>query len=179
VDDAEFEALLAALTKNEIKALRRFFATRLPRGSLADDGVQETLIRAFEKRAALASGSRLLPWLYGLAENVARELRRKQARVWRISLFAGMRFGKGELDEVGTEPDPAEDVADAERRERIQTAIDQLPPDEAQVLRLCLNDGLTQVEVAARLGWPASRLKNLMRSAREKLLELLPDEKDL
>jgi len=60
----------------------------------------------------------------------------------------------------------------------VRTALGGMPPHERQVLELAYDDGLTQAEIAARLGWPLGTVKTRTRrafSTLRALLEGVPD----
>jgi RNA polymerase sigma-70 factor (ECF subfamily) len=60
----------------------------------------------------------------------------------------------------------------------VRTALGGLSPQERQVLALAYDDGLTQSEIAARLGWPLGTVKTRTRrafSTMRALLEGVPD----
>ena len=60
----------------------------------------------------------------------------------------------------------------------VRTALGGMPPHERHVLELAYDDGLTQAEIAAHLGWPLGTVKTRTRrafSTLRALLEGVPD----
>ncbi len=73
----------------------------------------------------------------------------------------------------GTVPDAVPDPAmRAEGREIVRGVLGQLPASQQEVIELAFFDGLTQSEIAARVGQPLGTVKTRMRLGLEKLREL-------
>jgi RNA polymerase sigma-70 factor, ECF subfamily len=64
------------------------------------------------------------------------------------------------------------------RQERIRTAISQLSEDQKQVLGLAYFKGYTHRQIAEVLGQPLGTVKTRIRSAMQKLRQILQGEKD-
>jgi RNA polymerase sigma-70 factor (ECF subfamily) len=140
----------------------------------AEELVQEVFLRAWRQAATYRpSLGRLSTWLLGIARNLAvDELRRRGARPQRAD---------GDTEEqlatlaAPRNLDPAEQASMAARRDEIQRALDALPPAQRQVMDLAYYGGLTQSEIAARLGEPLGTIKTRMRLGTQKLRELLQE----
>ena len=68
-----------------------------------------------------------------------------------------------------------EQAAVREERRRVQSALAKLPPDQREALELAYYGGLTQSELAERLGVPLGTVKSRMFSALTKLRDLLAE----
>jgi len=84
---------------------------------------------------------------------------------------------------AGSANDPTEAVSDAvadtfrsEQRGIVSRALTQLPEEQKILLILAYFEGLTQCEIAKRLGAPLGTVKTRMRSGMIKLRELLADK---
>jgi RNA polymerase sigma-70 factor (ECF subfamily) len=138
----------------------------------AEELVQETFLRAWRQVATYQpSLGRVSNWLLGIARNLAiDELRRRSARPQRAD---------GESDEqianlaTSHEADPAEQLQASAQSAQIREALAALPPAQRQVMELAYYGGLTQSEIAERLGDPLGTVKTRMRLATQKLRDLL------
>ncbi len=72
--------------------------------------------------------------------------------------------------------DAAIDAAGSEQREIVAGALAQIPDEQRRTLMLAYFEGLTQSEIATRLGAPLGTVKTRMRSGIVKLRELLADK---
>jgi RNA polymerase sigma-70 factor (ECF subfamily) len=69
--------------------------------------------------------------------------------------------------------DASDDAYHAEQREIVRAALAEIPEEQRRALLLAYFEGLTQSEIAARLGQPLGTVKTRMRSGMTKLRELL------
>jgi RNA polymerase sigma-70 factor (ECF subfamily) len=69
--------------------------------------------------------------------------------------------------------DTAHDLVKSEQGEIVRQALRELPQEQRRALLLAYFEGLTQAEIAERLGDPLGTVKTRMRSGLIKLRELL------
>ena len=177
---------LAGLYDRHVQAV---FATALrvsrDRG-IAAEVVQETFLTLWN-RAELFDPSRgaLPAWLLAIARNRAIDRLRSEGRHERAATFSS--FDRVESDDqatfewltstgeliaaAGPEPGPEMALSDKETRASIKEALASLAPLERRVIELAYDSGLTQAEIAARLGWPIGTVKTRTRRALRHLRE--------
>lgn len=126
------------------------------------------------QRVRIHDGS-ALPWLYGVATNVCRNLTRSRRRHSR-ALAA--------LPRPTAEPDHAERVTErvsSEGRMReVLVAIESLPQREREVLALIAWSGLTYEQAAAALDVPVGTVRSRLSRARARLTDQIeiPGDRD-
>jgi len=136
--------------------------------ALAEDAVQEAFLAVWRSADAYKR-ERAKPstWILTVVHRRAVDLvRREQIR-------------RGEPLEVAPEPSvgPAdEDAVLRDRRAAVQAALTELPGDQRQALELAYYGGLTQSELAERLGVPLGTVKSRMFAGLDRLRELLAAE---
>src|SRR4051812_8845570 len=171
------EALVALAARSEQTALAELYdrygrpayglALRILRDeSLAEDAVQEAFL------ALWRTASRFVPekgkastWILTLVhrravDTVRREQRR---RADTLEQAAEPATGSGVDEEAWLRP----------QRERVQSALRQLPDQQREALELAYYGGFTQSELAERLGQPLGTIKSRMFMGLSRLRELL------
>jgi RNA polymerase sigma-70 factor (ECF subfamily) len=156
--------------------------------SIAIEVVQETFLTLWN-RAELFDASRgtLLGWLLTIARNRAIDHLRRNRRHDRAAPFSSL--GNDAATDVSTaewiaasgepvamavpEPGPEVALSGKESRAAVAAAIASLAPLERSVILLAYDGGLSQSEIAARLGWPIGTVKTRTRSALRHLRERL------
>jgi RNA polymerase sigma-70 factor (ECF subfamily) len=93
------------------------------------------------------------PWLATIAKHVAIDLYKYEAR--RPTSALADVVGRGR--EV---PSPAPDLVALDAVWQVRRAIDALPPEQAEVVRLQHLDGMTQTEISEKLGIPLGTVKS-------------------
>ena len=108
--------------------------------AVAEDVVQETLIRAWKSREELKDQAAARPWLFTI-------VRREHAR-----LYERKRLPTVDVDQVEALGDPALASDGDAGLDDLRRAIMQLPDDYREPLVLQVLGGLTTAEIAAELG---------------------------
>jgi RNA polymerase sigma-70 factor (ECF subfamily) len=138
-------------------------------GAIAEDLVQETFLRVWNRIHAFEAGRGALgPWLLAIARNRAIDHIR--------SLSARMDRNAYELD-VREHPslfvDMERDVLNTDHARIIRKAILNLSASQQKVIELAYYEGLSQTEMAERMGEPLGTVKTWVRTALRHLREEL------
>jgi RNA polymerase sigma-70 factor (ECF subfamily) len=138
----------------------------LGRHELAEDAVQQTFVRAWQASDRIDVDRDPAPWLATIAKRVAIDLQRHDAR-----RPAGALEHVAPNDSAVISLPP--DLASLDAVWHVRRAIDKLDPEEAAIVRLQHLDGMTQADVATKLGIPLGTVKSRSYRAHQKLAELL------
>jgi RNA polymerase sigma-70 factor (ECF subfamily) len=160
---------------------------------MAADVVQETFLALWDRAEMFDPelGS-LRAWLHTIARNRAVDrLRaaRRHDRAAAFSTFAGAEDDDGSVAEwlvaagspvamAGAEASPERAITDRETRRSLAAALATLEPQERAVIELAYAAGLSQSEVAERLGWPLGTVKTRTRRALRRLRDRLEPTAD-
>jgi RNA polymerase sigma-70 factor, ECF subfamily len=132
--------------------------------AVAEDVVQETLIRAWKSREDLKDSAATRPWLLTI-------VRREHAR-----LYERKRLPTVDVADVEQQGDPAlstGDTSDADAAlEDLRRAILKLPDEYREPLVLQVLGGLTTAEIAAELALTQPAVLTRLFRARNKLREI-------
>jgi RNA polymerase sigma-70 factor (ECF subfamily) len=171
------EALLSLVASSDDAALGELYdrfggvayglALRIVRDqALAQDAVQEAFLAVWRSADRfLAERAKASTWILTLVHRRAVDLVRREER----------RRGEPLEDLPADAVEPAaEDAVDVHfQRAIVREALRQLPAEQRQALELGYYGGLTQAEIAERLGQPLGTIKSRMFSGLARLRELL------
>ena len=147
------------------------FARRLLHSANAEDAVQEAFLAAFLKLENLRDRDRFRAWLFGILANVCHS----RLRLLREGYFHDVLGGQAI---VGFRLEDAEPSAEAvfETRELhslIFAAIEALPEEQREAVKLHYFQGLKLSEIAILTGSPVGTLKARLHHARGRLRDSL------
>jgi RNA polymerase sigma factor (sigma-70 family) len=170
------EALPALVARGDEAALAELYdrfgrvayglALRIVRdATLAEDAVQDAFLAAWRTAVSFDPGrGKTSTWLLTLVHRRAVDVVRREER---------RRADPLERDPISGSESTDETAAVREQRRAVQSALSQLPPDQRQALELAYYGGLSQSELAERLGVPVGTVKSRMFAALAKLRDLL------
>jgi RNA polymerase sigma-70 factor (ECF subfamily) len=129
-------------------------------GGIAEDLVQETFLRVWNRVHGFdAQKGSIGPWLLAVARNRAIDyLRSAGGRERNAVEFE-------ETDRPALYTDMEKDILSADNARRIKSAVEKLTPNQRQVIELAYFEGLSQTEMAERMGQPLGTVKTWVRSA--------------
>ncbi len=175
-DDAALLAAVARQDRDAFAALFRRWAGRIKAylirsgvpGTEADEAAQEVMLSVW-RRADSFDPARAGPatWIFAIARNRRVDMLRR-------------RRPEPDPDDPLFAPDPAPPAdaaaARAGRDALVRAALAELPPDQAQVVRLAFYDGLSHAEIAAMIDAPLGTVKSRLRLAMGRLRGALGED---
>ena len=143
-------------------SLRRYLIRLLGAPELAEDVVQETFLRLWERLRDQRRIQRLRPWIFQVGHNLAVDhLRQHGGEAWALS---------HEPPENRPDGSPSAEAAmlNAERRQQVRRALYLLSAHERQVLELRA-EGLRYREIADLMGLQVSTVTTFLSRAVQKI----------
>lgn len=141
----------------EIPRLRRFARVLAKRSDIADDLVQETLVRAIAAQSQFASGTNLRAWLFTILRHA------RAAAIRRDSRSPIMPY-----DDV-REPAVSGGQEERQAMQDVASAFARLPKAQQEALWLIVVEGLDYSEAARILDVPQGTLRSRLSRARDAL----------
>jgi RNA polymerase sigma-70 factor (ECF subfamily) len=145
-----------------IPALRRYARALTRDADIADDLVQDTLVRALRSER-LFHGGDIRSWLYTILTNLNRNRRRSLAR-------------RPTISQLNDDDEPSANGTEAEGRD-IERALSGLVEEQRSALLLVMLEGLTYREVADIQGVPIGTVMSRLARARAHIKASLDGEK--
>jgi RNA polymerase sigma-70 factor (ECF subfamily) len=171
IEDAEIVRQLARGDANALKVLYDRYSTNvfallarmLGSGAEAEEQLQEVFLVLWREASRYdASRGSLRAWLYTMARRRALDVIR--ARGSRPQLGAEEDAALTQRGEHSDET-PEGSASAHQRAAAVTIALAALPPKQREVLDLAYFQGLSQYEIAARLGVPVGTIKSRVRDA--------------
>jgi RNA polymerase sigma-70 factor, ECF subfamily len=140
--------------------LKRFILKHVQDEASAEDILQDVFLKIHTHIGSLRESDKLQSWIYQIARNTITDY-------YRTNKFTS------ELQEVPSVPeDPFADVV-SDLLPYVKKLVENLPHDYRQALLLTEYEGLSQRELAERLGISISGAKSRVQRAREKVRLML------
>ena len=132
---------------------------------MAEELVQATCVRALEKSAQFAPGTRIDRWLFSILHSI-----------WISDLRARrVRMGQGFVDtEDLLAPDTHEQDEDRQRYQQIMRRVNALPEAQRNTLFLVYVEGFSYQEAADTLSVPIGTIMSRLATARATLAKTAP-----
>lgn len=152
--------IMEALYKGHADRVLRY-AQRRVQAHDAEEVVAQTFLVAW-RRVREVPQDDPLPWLFGIARNVIRNLQRSSRRQARLTArIATLR------------PEPDEAAARPELPDELRKALASLSPADREVLLLVAWDDLDHSQAAAAMGWSNTNFRLRLHRARKRLRQRL------
>lgn len=171
VSDTELLQRIAARDRVAFDELYRRFSPPILRLALrwlrdrfrAEDAAQETFAAVWRSAGTYRpERGPAAPWLYAVARHAI--VNQTRARVDAVADIP---------DSPSDRPGPAEEAESHWVRLRVRHAVAELPAEQRVLIELAYWSGLSQSEIAGRLGLPLGTVKTRTRAALARLDELL------
>jgi RNA polymerase sigma-70 factor (ECF subfamily) len=135
---------------------------------IAEDLVQETFLRVWNRIQGFEAGKGSIgPWLLAVARNRAIDYLRSAG---------GRERNAMDLEETihpALSSDMEQGILNSDRIRRVKAAMDKLSPQQRQAIELAYFEGLSQSEMAERMGQPLGTVKTWVRTALRSLRDEL------
>lgn len=146
------------------KTLRAFIGSKVRDSALADDLTQETLVRVATRIESLRSPDRLDAWVFQIARNTIADHFRtaRETEAFDESAHGSLLA----VSQAQDTPSAEDEVLAGELRDYVRSVVDRLPPLYREAIRCIELEGLSQVELARRLGLSVSAAKSRVQRGR-------------
>jgi RNA polymerase sigma factor (sigma-70 family) len=146
----------------QLGSLRRYARSLTRNEAEVEDLVQDTLLRAYERRSHFRHGGNLKGWLLSILHNGFIDSKRSsQAEARRIEAMAS-------LAETSLQPSQEYSI----RLSEVRKAFFSLPEEQREALHLVAIENLSYAEASATLGIPLGTLMSRISRARAALRSL-------
>ncbi len=152
-DHEAFEVLVTS-AGDRLYAVARLI---LRASDLAEDAVQEALVRAWQQLPSLRDPDRFDAWLYRLVVNACADQGR-QLRRW-----------AGQVRSLPIESSIGDDTGSVADREQLERGFSRLTPEQRAVVVLHYYSGFSATEIAPILGIPEGTARSRLHYATEAL----------
>jgi RNA polymerase sigma-70 factor (ECF subfamily) len=177
-DGPDWSAAIVAIAQSQDRTrfseLFLYFAPRLkaffvrlgvPPGG-AEDLAQEVLLTVWRKAGYFDPGrASAATWIFTIARNLRIDLKRRERKPALTENYV----------DLVEEPDPSEYTHSVERERRVRAAMEKLPGDQAEVIRLSFFEDRPHAEIAGKLDIPLGTVKSRIRLAMNRLRALVDE----
>ena len=162
--------LAALVERYQLRAVRTAYLITQDR-ALAEDVVQATFLRAYERIESFDSTRPFAPWFLRSVANAAIQAARKQER--QVSLGTEEDDAKTAAWLLDGAPGPAEQLEQDELEAAVRAALDRLSPEQRATVVLRYYLGLNEAEIADTLDCPRGTVKWRLHTAHKRLRVLV------
>lgn len=171
------DSALDDLMARHAQRLYHYLLRVLQNDSEASDLAEETFVRVYQNRLRFQTQRKFSTWLYAIATNLARDLKRHHSRHPNVPLEAEHPEHSQSLRDVLPDPalSPSESIQKSERAAIVRAAVAALPEDLRVPLILAEYEDKSHAEIGAILDCTAKAVEMRLYRARQELrLRLAP-----
>ena len=184
LEDQELLVRIAAGEKDALEAIYERYSSAvyslarymLRSEAVAEEAAQDVFLNIWLKAASYnASRGQPKTWIMSVAHHKIIDVIRSRRRAEAVS--DPKEYETLDLlpsHQIGTDEEVQRNI----EAERVREALEKLPEAQQEVIRLAYFNGLSQSEIAARLGQPLGTVKTRARLALQKLREELRQDDD-
>jgi len=154
----------AKLFERHGRTIYNYCFRRTGEWAAAEDLVSIVFLEAWRRRDTELPEDKVLPWLFGVANNVVRNHRRAQRR------YAAVLLRVPESPSPGFEAEA--DLDDERQIKPILEVISRLPKHEQDVFTLAAWFELSYEDISVALGLPVGTVRSRLSRARQRLRKL-------
>ncbi len=176
--DKEDNMLASALAHDDREVFNRLFEKLYPKvkyfitGMCHDEEEAENLtqnlfLRLWAKRDRLKSVNNINSFVFTMAYNESINFIRRSLTLTTLPIDSG-------ADEVGGDTDPQREVEYKELIEKVREMIDHMPLQRRKVFMMSREDGLSNREIAERLGISQRTVETHISMSLKELRKLMP-----
>ncbi len=170
-DEAAFEQLIRQYDRQIFRIARHFTQNKED----AEDIVQDTFLKAYQKLHQFQGNSKFYTWLVRIAVNESLKRLRKRRNSKTVSMDEDVQTEDGSVprDFADWTPDPEQEYGQGELGEILRKTIAGLPPGFRSVFTLRDVENFSTEETAQALGLSVPAVKSRLLRARLQLRERL------
>jgi len=162
--DLDALAAMAILLLPKLGAITR---KRFSDKSLAEEALQEGLIKVIKSAKSFKHGSKVQTWAYQIINNTYLDLIRRESKRGYLS---------DDTSALDNRSDNSEEFAEkVANKMTIRSALLKIPKDQAEAVALVWLDGYSVEEAAKILTVPAGTVKSRISRGKDALAEILQD----
>jgi RNA polymerase sigma-70 factor (ECF subfamily) len=144
--------------------------------ALAEELMQDTMLAVWTKAVMYHPGrGSAATWIFTIARNLRIDRLRRES-VQHFDDVDGLELSEDDVNAGGDVVAQDDAVIAGQERRLVAAAMQELPDDQAEVVRMSFVDDLSQSDIAEKLGLPLGTVKSRMRLAYNKLRQALENE---
>lgn len=160
------EAAFRKLVPQVAPAMHALAWRLLNQSNLAEDALQEALLRLWQTAPQWRAETSVKSWAYRLTVNACHDQIRRRRQGHNV---AGLAVPLEDAPEPSVAPSAPARMAAAEQRRHLKAALDKLPETQRTAVLLAYGQEMPQAEIAAALQTSTRAVEGLLHRARHQL----------